>query len=96
MIRSDCKFCGENIFDVVDIEHLGTLPHTWVCSGCGREYKAELNHSGKLVVYRKGRRPKSLKRKPKKIEPAPGPEEPAPEPEDLPGPVSEESAEEVE
>lgn len=63
-VRYDCKFCGENVFDVVDIEHLDTLPRKWVCSGCGREYIGELDNEGNLIVYQKGykRKPKRVKR----------------------------------
>lgn len=54
MVRYDCRFCTENVFDVVDIEHLDTLPRTWVCSGCGRKYTGELDEEGRLIVYLKG------------------------------------------
>ena len=54
MVRYDCQDCGENVFDVVDVEHLDTLPRTWVCSGCGREYTGERDEEGRLIVYLKG------------------------------------------
>ena len=90
MLRFDCKFCSENVFDVVDIEHLDTLPRTWVCSGCGRKYTGELDDSGNLIVYQKGyKRSASVYGAPALVEPASGerdlgpevaPEEPAEEP----------------
>ena len=103
MVRYDCRFCGENVFDVVDIEHLGTLPHTWTCSGCQRVYIGELDDSGNLIVYQKGyKRSARVYRKPDSIEPAPAPsesleEEPAPSgesTEEEPTPGAEESTEE--
>ena len=85
MVRFDCKFCSENVFDVVDIKHLDTLPRTWVCSGCGREFTGELDEKGTLIVYQKGYKPKP--RQPQKTAaPVPGseifpePEEPTEEP----------------
>jgi len=92
MVRKDCKFCGENVFDVVDIKHLDTLPRTWVCSGCGREYTGELNDLGELLVYQKGYKPKP--RQPQKTAaPVPG-SEIFPEPEVVSAPGPEEPTEE--
>jgi hypothetical protein len=51
MLRFDCKFCGENIFVVQDIDHLGGVPHKWKCCGCGRYYRANANDDGLLIVY---------------------------------------------
>ena len=54
----DCGQCKENIFDVQDIEHLGSLPRTFSCNGCPARYTAEMV-DGKLKVYRGGlRKPK--------------------------------------
>ena len=88
MVRYDCHFCGENVFDVVDVEHLDTLPRTWVCSGCGREYTGELDEDGNLIVYQIGyKRARAL------VALAPIPEV-IPEPEAVPAPGIEELAEE--
>lgn len=54
MLRKDCRHCGENIFEVQDITHLGAIPHEWTCSGCGRVYVAKMNKAGGLVVYQRG------------------------------------------
>ena len=62
MIRYDCNKCGENVFEVVNIEHLGIMPHKWVCSGCGRIYRGVIK-AGKVIVYRLGHPPKSLRKK---------------------------------
>ena len=87
MVRFDCKFCSENVFDVVDIEHLDTLPRTWVCSGCGRKYTGELDENGNLIVYQKGyKRSASVYKAPALIEPAPGAGKLAPERVGPPGP----------
>ena len=87
MVRYDCHFCGENVFDVVDVEHLDTLPRTWVCSGCGREYTGELDEDGNLIVYQRGyKRARTL------VALAPIPEV-SPEPEAVPAPGIEELAE---
>lgn len=94
MVRYDCRFCEENVFDVVDIEHLDTLPRTWTCSGCGRKYIGEFDDSGKLIVYQKGYRQSARVYEEtaehlKEIEPTPGSEEtiepPAPGPEETTG-----------
>jgi hypothetical protein len=53
MLRFDCKHCGENIFDVQGIDHLGDLPHEWICSGCGRKFVAKVNKDGQLVVHQR-------------------------------------------
>ena len=100
MVRYDCRVCGENVFDVVDIEHLGTLPHTWTCSGCQRVYVGELDDAGNLIVYQRGyKRSAKVFKSLALVEPTPAPPaeepsegEPAPA-EETGGPVEDESQE---
>lgn len=62
MERYDCRICGENVFVVQSIEHLGSLPRTLTCAGCQTRYTVELGAGGKLRVYRGNlRKPKTVK-----------------------------------
>lgn len=74
MLRFDCKYCGENVFDVQGIDHLGDLPHEWTCCGCGRIYVAKYNKDGQLIVYKKGYPRGAVKYDVFEFEPIPDPE----------------------
>lgn len=64
MERFDCRKCGENVFVVQGIEHLGPLPRELVCAGCGTKYTAELTPKGRLSVHQGGpRKPRAAKPK---------------------------------
>jgi len=74
MLRYDCKACGENIYEVKDEEHLGVLPVTLTCNGCGTKYTSGIV-KGKLKTYKGTKIPKPRKpRKAKVVEPTTAPE----------------------
>jgi len=58
MLRGNCNKCGENIFEMPNVEALGPLPRKLTCLGCGRRFLIESAGRGKVVFYRMGMKKK--------------------------------------